>query len=182
MTFNGHFKSLLPCLLRSFISDSAWIWVSLLIVILSFCKFLGSVLLLDVLKVHIDVSRHRFFPFMLHPFILKALVFLYLWEIFSFFFFQFNFICFLCSFVLEVLVVRCFQCLGSFALCSESCLWLYLPDLYQNFYISAKILFLNWSEPILEIFLFHSSLFYFRTQHLLKSRDNWSFKKFSPIL
>lgn len=88
MTFNGHFKSLLPCLLRSFISDSAWIWVSLLIVILSFCKFLGSVLLLDVLKVHIDVSRHRFFSFMLHPFILKALVFLYLWEIFSLFFFN----------------------------------------------------------------------------------------------
>lgn len=88
MTFNGHFKSLLPCLLRSFISDSAWIWVSLLIVILSFCKFLGSVLLLDVLKVHIDVSRHGFFPFMLHPFILKALVFLYLWEIFSLFFFN----------------------------------------------------------------------------------------------
>ena len=69
MTFNGHFKSLLPCLLRSFISDSTWIWVSLLIIILSFCKFLGSILLFDVLKVHIDVSRHRFFSFMLQPFI-----------------------------------------------------------------------------------------------------------------
>ena len=86
MTFNGHFKSLLPCLLRSFISDSTWIWVSLLTIILSFCKFLGSILLFDVLKVHIDVSRHRFFSFMLHPFSLKTLFFLYLWEIFSLFF------------------------------------------------------------------------------------------------
>lgn len=182
MTFNGHFKGLLPCLLRSFISDSAWIWISLLIIILSFCKFLGSVLLLDILKVHIDVSRHRFFFIYATSFHFKDSCLPLSLGNFFFIFFQFNFICFLCSFVLKVLVVRCFQCLGSFALCSESYLWLYLPDLYQNFYISAKILFLNWSELILEIFLFHSSLFYFQTQHLLESRDNWSFKKFSPIL
>ena len=90
MTFNDHFKSLLPCLPRSIISDSTWIWVSLLIIILSFCKFLGSILLFDVLKVHIDVSRHRFFSFMLHPFILKTLP-LSLGNFFFIFFFLIQF-------------------------------------------------------------------------------------------